>query len=136
MDGRNWQTDMLPIQIPSIARPLHKQNIIDNMGYGAVPFAYRQQRLFPIAPFISVAVGSGDSDGYLAIVRMGDDLRSLSAGEHVIEKTLATEDGTISVSSVFVRGETLYLYYTARRQYVHLITADLSAPPAGETRPF
>lgn len=133
-DGLLWESDLLPISIPSIDRPDYLQNVISNMGYGAVPFAYRGQRLFPIAPFRSVAVGSGASQGYLALVTMGDDMRSLSADEYVVEKTLPTESGVLTVSSVFVRGSTLYLYYTAQRQYVHLITADLAEPPAGVIR--
>jgi hypothetical protein len=133
-DGLSWTTDMLPIAMPCLKRPLHEQNIIHNMGYGSVPFAYMGQRLMPIAPFIASAVGFGD--GYLSIVRMGDDLRNLSADDYVIDKTLTTEDGVLSVSSVFVRGNTLYLYYIAERQHLHLITADLSAAPVGVSKPF
>lgn len=131
-DGITWTTDLLPIAIPSLKRPQHEQNVLHNMGCGAVPFEYLGQRLFPIAPFKSVEVGIGE--GYIAIVRMGDDMRNMSAEEYVIEKTLTTEAGTNTISSVFVRGNILYLYYTSRAKFVHLITADLSKPPKGVTR--
>ena len=133
-DGVNWTTDLLPIMIPSLKRPQHNQSILHNVGYGATPFAYLGQRLLPIAPFRSAGQGSADSVGYLAITRLGDDMRNMSAEEHVIEKTLPTEEGVITVSSVFVRGNTLYLYYIAKTRYLHLITADLSKPPKGVVR--
>lgn len=133
-DGITWTPDLLPIYIPSLQRPLHEQNIIHNMGYGSVPFAYMGQRLFVIAPFKSAGVGDLASTGYLGIVRMGDDMRNLSAEEYVIPETLPTETGVKTVSSVFVRGNTLYIYYLVDALYLHLITADLSKPPAGTVR--
>lgn len=132
-DGISWSYDLLPIAMPSIERPVHDQEIIHFGGMGAVPFAYRQQRLLPISPL--KASGQGAGAGYLAIVRLGDDMRNMSAEEHIITPDLPTEvAGMVYVASVFVRGNTLYLYYIHTLRYLHLITADLSLPPAGQTR--
>ena len=147
-------TDMLPLFPAPIARgtaaapgtayaearalygPNYDPQIIANMGYGSVPFAYRGQRLFFFAPFRSEGVGDGGSKGVLGLVRLGDDMRNMSADLVPIVLTHPLAVGVATVSSVFVRNGILNAYITYQRQYTFLITANLDAPPAGQTWPF
>jgi hypothetical protein len=135
-DGVHWEMDLLPTYFPFLMNNLADSRIIHNHGYATEPFAYQGQRLMIVAPFRSASIGT--SMGYLALVRLGDDMRNMSAQE-VIPFPLTTAEelsGQVVVSGILVESNILYVYYQCNSGSIHLATADLSKGPDGLSRPF
>lgn len=136
LDGVHWEMDFLPVDFPFLMGHIEDTRVIHNHGYATQPFAYQGQRLLPVAPFRATAVSQ--NKGYIAIVRLGDDMRNMSAQEAV--PFPLTEPDEIArenvISGVLVEGGVLYLYYQSRGGSIRLATADLTRDPHGNIRPF
>jgi hypothetical protein len=137
-DGLKWYPDLLPVTPPGAQKPIHDYTEIPTLGHGAVPFAYQGQRLFPYAVTKVLSNVDVESPAYMAIARLGDDMRSLSAEEYLVPLTdpVYELNQRVTVNTVLVEGNTVSIIYTCGRRYVHLMTANLAAPPAGQTKPF
>lgn len=135
-DGVHFTPDHVPLRMPALYHQTRASSyIIDCPGYGTAPFAYRGQRLLPISPFRGPGVGP--EVGYVAIVTLGDDMRNMSAVEHIIEPSLPTETGKPTIADVLVEDDKAYIYVVWGMKSVHVYVADLAAPPPGSgARPF
>lgn len=136
IDGVHWEMDFLPIYFPFLAGNINDTRIVHNHGYATAPFAYQGQRLLPVAPFR--VSESGPGRGYIAIVRLGDDMRNMSA-EEVVPFDLDEPgiDGFLgTIAGVMVEDNMVYLYYQLNSQSIYLATADLSKDPEGNARAF
>lgn len=136
LDGVHWEMDFLPVDFPFLMGHIEDTRVVHNHGYATQPFAYQGQRLLPVAPFRSIAVGN--NKGYIGIVRLGDDMRNMSAHEAIpfplTEPDELARDNVIS--GVMVEDDILYLYYQSNAKSIRLATADLTLDPDGNARPF